>query len=188
MFYFFCCIWHYTILQDIHFCIAHIRSTFIFLVWVVCLFVSKFSFCWIRCNVMLFYSRMFMMAPLSISCFSNADILFFNSSITRTGSPPWLVFSERSKITFPSSSNFLSTAYVKVLKLSVPFFKVFWRDIELWLEPSIFLDGLLGVSLLSLCGSGVVWMSWFSWDSGMIKVSESNTELSEVWLKGSTWI
>ena len=190
----FCCMSHDTILGGTLFCIARMRSTFIFLTRVVYLFVSEFLLrFWIfssELDVMLFCGSKLMMTSWSVNCFSNAGILFFNSSIKRLGSPLWLYLSlvDISKVTFSSSSNFLSTACIKVSKISISPLKTFWKGIELWLgTSSVFLGGLFGVSLLSPCKSEVVWMPLFSWVSGMIKLSESNTELSEVWHNGSTW-
>ena len=63
-------------------------------------------------DLMLFCSRKFKIASLSISYLSNANILFLNRPIRRSGSLPCICLSlvDSSQTTFSSFSNFLLTA------------------------------------------------------------------------------
>ena len=119
-----------------------------------------------------------MMASLSISCFSNADILFFNSSITMT----LFIFSRQIQNNFfkffklPFSCLRKSFETFHFLLKSILKRHCWKHHLYFWM---VFLEFLcyhcVKVGLFECLG-----------DSGMTKISESNTKLSEVWLNRST--
>ena len=89
-----------------------------------------------------------MIASFSIKSFSTVDTRFFKSSTVKEElSVQFETFvSDKSLIAFSSSSNFLSTDFVKSLIACNFFMKIFWKEAELWLVScSVGLRGLLRV-------------------------------------------
>ena len=89
-----------------------------------------------------------MIASFEIKSFSRVDTRFFKSSTVKEELP--LQFetfgSDKPMIAFSSSSNFLSTDFVKSLIASNSFMKKFWKEVELRVVSfSVGLRGLLGV-------------------------------------------
>ena len=86
--------------------------------------------------------------------------------------------SDKSMIAFSSSSNVLSTDFVKSMIASNFFMKILWKEVKLCAVPfSVGLRDLLGVCGTSSDMSGVSWVSWVIADissgdfcvSGMVK-------------------
>ena len=99
-----------------------------------------------------------MIASFSIKSFSTVDTRFFKSSTVKEElSVQFETFvSDKSLIAFSSSSNFLSTDFVKSLIACNSFMKIFWKEAELWLVScSVGLRGLLRVCGTSNDESGI---------------------------------
>ena len=92
-------------------------------------------------------------ASFSNKSFSRVDTRFFESSAVKEElSLQFETFgSDKPMIAFSSSSNFLSTNFVKSLIASNSFMKIFWKEVKL----CVGLRGLLGVCGTSNDMSGV---------------------------------
>ena len=89
-----------------------------------------------------------MIASFSIKRFSSTDTWFFKSSTVKEElSLQFQTFGiDKPMIAFSSSSNFLSTDFVKSLIASNSFMKIFWKEVKLCVVSfSVGLRGLLGV-------------------------------------------
>ena len=103
-----------------------------------------------------------MIASFLIKSFSRVDTRFFESSTVKEDLP--LQFetfgSDKPMIAFSSSSNFLSTDFVKSLIASNSFMKKFWKEVELCVVSfSVGLRGLSGACATSNDESGLFRLS-----------------------------
>ena len=98
-----------------------------------------------------------MIASFSIKRFSSIDTCFFKiSTVEEELSMQFQTFlTDKPMIAFASSSDFLSTGFVKSLITSNSFMKIFWKEVNLCVVPcSVGLRGLLGVCGTSSDESG----------------------------------